>query len=214
MRLGFLFLLVLYAGLAEADWTGVAMEIADTNADWKFDEGTRSTHGNAISFLLEQQTSGGLVIGGGIGYLVMRVDGDGNNRTNRFDSGEYLKFYLRRDFPVSTGISFHTLLSFRYSQGYERDNDEHGDAKLEWTEGAAQLGISKRFTNWRVMPFIGYNHVDGDISDDIGTRSFELDDPVSQGVRFDYFLEETAFIRLEVQTGDQAAGLLSFYRRY
>lgn len=213
MRLGFLFLLILYAGLAEAEWTGVALEIADTNADWKFDEGKRSTHGNSISFLLEERTKGGLIIGGGIGYLVMRVDGNDNTHTNRFDSGEYLKFYLRQDFPVSSSITVHGLLSFRYNQGHENDSD-NGRADLEWNESTVEFGISKRFTNWRIMPFIAYNHVDGDISDDSGTSDFELDDPVGPGARFDYFLEETAFIRLEVQTGDNAAGLISFYRRY
>jgi hypothetical protein len=199
--------------MAEAEWTGVALEIADTTADWKFSDGKRSTHGNSVSFLLEEKTKGGLIIGGGIGYLVMRVNGDGNNNTHRFDSGEYLKFYLRQDFPVSSSISFHGLLSFRYNQGRENDT-ENGRADLEWNESAVQVGISNRFTNWRIMPYVAYNYVDGDISDDSGTSDFELDDPVSHGVRFDYFLEETAFIRLEVQTGDQAAGLISFYRRY
>jgi hypothetical protein len=213
VRFGVLFLLVLYVGLAEAEWTGVAMEIADTSADWKFSDGKRSTHGNSISFLIEEETKGGLVIGGGIGYLVMRVDGDGSTDTNRFDSGEFLQFYLRQDFPISAGVSFHGLLSFRYSQGHENDTD-NGRADLEWGQSTVQLGISNRFTNWRIMPFVAYDHVDGDINDDSGTSDFELDDPVSQGIRFDYFLEETAFIRLEAQTGDQEGGLISFFRRY
>ena len=213
LRFKILLLLFLYAGLVEAEWTGVAIEFADTNADWKFDDETRSTHGNYISFMLEEETSGGLIIGGAIGYLVMRVDGNDTTHTNRFDSGEYLKLFLRQDFPLSSTYTFHTALSFRYSQGHENDSD-NGRADLDWTESALQAGISKRFINWRIMPFVAYNHVDGEISDDIGTSDFELDDPVSQGVRFDYFIEETAFIRLEVQTGDQAAGMVSFYRRY
>ena len=40
------------------------------------------------------------------------------------------------------------------------------------------------------------------------------DEDRRKDIRFDSFLEETAFIRLEAQTGDQAAGLISFHRRY
>jgi hypothetical protein len=44
--------------------------------------------------------------------------------------------------------------------------------------------------------------------------AFELEDPFSYGVRFDYFVETTAFLSLRLQTGSQTGGYFSFVRRY
>ena len=41
-----------------------------------------------------------------------------------------------------------------------------------------------------------------------------MDEALSHGLRFDYFVEETAFIRFEIVSGGFAGGYLNFVRRY
>ena len=65
----------------------------------------------------------------------------------------------------------------------------------------------------RIAPYAIYQDVDGDISGG-GTEVFEPDEPLTQGVRFDYFVEDTAFVRFEFVAGGRSGGYLSFVRRY
>jgi hypothetical protein len=212
MRLKLLVLLVLYSGLVDADWTGVAVELGNVDADWKFSDGIREMDSTSISFMIEEKTTSGLTVGGGIGYLSIRVAGDSASSTRRFDA-EYLQIYLRQDIPVSASFGLLASLDYRYNTGNDDDNADDR-AEIEWTAASFMVGASVRFKHLRITPFAVYHNIDGDISDDSGTDAFELDDPISKGIRFDYFLEDTAFISLELESGDQEGGLLTFVRRY
>jgi hypothetical protein len=64
------------------------------------------------------------------------------------------------------------------------------------------------------MPFAAWSDVDGDISGGEGASVFELEDPVTRGIRFDLFVEHTAFVRLEFVDGSRSGGYLVFARRY
>ncbi len=103
--------------------------------------------------------------------------------------------------------------SYGYYTGRETSSDDRAD--IDWSQVAVEIGMSFRLTNLRITPFISYIDVDGDITgSDEGGGSFELEDPLIQGVRFDIFVESTGFISIRLQTGSQTGGYLSFVRRY
>jgi len=212
VRFKLLVIVFLYTGLAKADWTGVSLELADFDSDWKFDDGVRETQISSISFQIEEKTESGLSVGGSIGYISMRVLADNSADTRRFDA-ESLQIYLRQEIRVSESISLHGLFDYSYNTGSD-DDDETDRADIDWSEASFQIDASVRFANFSITPFAAYYDIDGDISDDSGTDVFEMDDPVSQGIRFDYYLEPTAFIRVMFQSGGRAGGYLTFARRY
>lgn len=211
MRAKLLVILILYAGFARADWTGVALELADIDADWKFDDGSREARVGGITFEIEERTGTGLSVGAGIGYINLRVAGDSGINTRKFDA-EYLKVYLRQEITITSRFSLHGLFNYSYFTG--SDDDQEDSADIDWSEAGFEIDASFRFANFRLSPFAAYHDVDGDISDDSGTAVFDLDDPVSRGIRLDYYLEPSAFIRFVIQSGGRAGGYLSFVRRY
>ena len=216
MRFKLLIIIFLYAGLAKADLTGITLELANIDSDWKFDNGLHEAQINSIAFQIEEKTATGLSVGGGIGYFDIRVVGDSNTDTRKFD-GEYLQVYLRQEIRISESISLHGLFNYSYNSGSDNsvsDNDDTDRADIDWNEASLQIGASVRFANFGITPFAAYYDIDGDISDSNGTEVFEMDDPVSHGIRFDYYTDPTAFIRIVFQSGGQAGGYLTFARRY
>ena len=214
MRFKLLVLLLLFSELAQADWTGVSVNIANLESDWKFDSAVREAQIDSIDFRIEEKTATGLSVGFGIGFFSMRLKGDSVTDSSKFD-GEYLNIYLRQRIPVGKTFSLFGSMSYRYNTGNDDGGDDVDDrADIDWSETNFQVGVSARIANFRVTPFAAYYHIDGDISDDNGTEVFEMDDPESQGIQLDYYLEDTAFIRLVIQSGSQAGGYLTFARRY
>ena len=211
VRVKFLVLISLFAGLAQADWTGVSVELANVDSDWEFDDGLREAQIDSISFQVEEKTGTGLAVGVGIGYISMRVVGDGSAGNRKFDA-EYLQIYLRQEINISKTVSLHGLFNYSYNTG--DDNDDDNPADIDWNETSVQIDLNIRFANFGVSPFAAYHDLDGDISDDDGTAVFEIDEPVSHGIRFDYYTEPTAFISFVLQSGGRAGGYLSFVRRY
>ncbi len=211
MRIKLLILLLLQVGLVKAEWGGAVIEIAHYDADWKFDSDVREARITSLSFQIEEKFEPGLIAGGGIGYFDMRVRGDSSVDTQEFN-GQFLDLYLRQPFPVSESIALHGRLGFRYYSGDDRSGTDRAD--ISWSETNLQVGVGVRFSHFRITPFVAYYNIDGDISDDIDTGDFENDDSISQGVSFDYFVDDSAYIRVEVRSGYQEGGYLSFARRY
>ena len=211
LRSTLLLLLSLYAGLVHSDWTGVSIEVTNFDSDWEFDSGNREARVTTLSFQLEEKFQTGLIAGGGFGYFDMRVSSDENVDSQNFDGG-YLEIYLRRIFPLSEDIAFKGMMNFRYYSGNENSSDDSAD--IDWTEASMRLGLGMRFEHFRMTPFVAFYHIDGDIDDDFDSGSFENDDLTSQGVSFDFYVDPAAYIRVEVRTGYQEGGYLSFVRRY
>jgi hypothetical protein len=104
------------------------------------------------------------------------------------------------------------LFDYRYNLGDSYGEDNRAD--LDWNEVSLHIGARLRFSDYRITPFVAYYRIDGDVSGDGGSGNFENDDATTQGIKFDFIVEETGFIRLEARTGYQSGGLLSFGRRY
>ena len=211
MRLIFLVILFLFSSLAEADWTGVAFDLGDYETDWKFDSGVREAQISSISFQIEERTDTNLSVGAGIGYFDIRIVGNASKDSRSFD-GQYFEIYLRQDIPLGDIFALHGSLSYRYNSGDDGDEDDR--AEIDWSQTRFQFGASFRFPRVRITPYAAYTDIDGDVDDDDGTDVFESDEPLSHGVQFDYFVEETAFIRLEFHGGGQTGVMLTFVRRY
>ncbi|MDH3448659.1 MAG: hypothetical protein OEO18_11010 [Gammaproteobacteria bacterium] len=211
MRFSLLLPLCLYSGLANALWTGVSMEIGNYDADWVFAGEAREAQISTINFQIEEKTTSELRVGASIGYLDLRLVADTAAQTKKFN-GEYIGVYLRLPVRISDSLSLHGQLGFRYNSGNESGTDIR--TGIDWTESSLLLGLGLRFASLRIMPFAVYQDIDGDINDDDGTLIFELDEAMSSGVRFDYFVEDSAFIRLEFVSGGRAGGYLTFARQY
>ena len=210
MRVKLLILLLLYAGLVEAEFGGALIEIAYYDADWKFDNDVREAQISSISFQLEEKFKTGLRAGGAFGYFDMDLDG-GNLDTEDYD-GQYLELYLRQPWSINETISLYGLFDYRYNWGDSRGGGDRID--IEWNEVSLHAGARLRFSHYRIIPFVAYYHIDGDTSGDDGAGDFENDDSTTQGIKFDFIVEDTGFIRLEARTGYQSGGYLSFGRRY
>lgn len=204
-------LVFLYCSFAGADWTGVNVSLGETSSDWKFANDTRDARVARVVLQIEEKSETELRVGVSLGHMSLRVAADTPVNTNKFDA-QYIGVYLRQPIRLSEMFSLHGLFSYQYNSG--RDNNLPDAVEIDWSEAQFELGLSAMFANIRVMPFAVYSHVDGDISDDNGTQIFELEESVSSGIRFDIFVEKTAFVRLAFQSGANAGGFLSFARQY
>jgi hypothetical protein len=200
-----------FAGLVKAEWTGVSFEIGNTKSDWEFSEGTRETKITSIALQVEERTASGLSVGAGIGYMTMRVDGNSEVETKKFD-GEYLEIYLRHEFAISESFSLEALMDYGFYSGDESTSSDRDD--LSWNQLGFEIGASFQHANIRITPFASYTDIDGDISGDDPTEVFSLEDEIGYGLRLDFFTESTAFISLKLQTGSHNGGYLTFVRRY
>jgi len=211
MRFSLFILLLCWLGLASAEYTGVAFEIADYDSDWKFGDVTRVAKINSLTLQIEERVESGLTLGANLAYLSMRIGGDETTSSTKFE-GESLQIYMRQNFSLGESSSLEGLLSYGYNNGRENVEDDRAD--IEWSQVDAEIGLSFRFESLRITPFTSYTNIDGDISGISGVGAFELDDPYSHGVRFDIFVDSTAFVGIRLQTGSQAGGSISFVRRY
>lgn len=194
-----------------AEWTGVSVTFGRYDSDWAFNGETREARINEIDFRIEERTASGLAVGAMIGYVDLRVAGGRTSETQKFD-GQYFGIYLRQDYGINDLLSLHGELDLRYYNGNESGSSDD-KADIDWTDVGFEIGLGIRTANLRIMPFARLSDVDGDISNG-GTRSFELDQADSVGVRFDIYTEQTAFIRIEVVAGADEGGYITFVRRY
>jgi len=212
LRYGLL-LLLCYPGLANALWSGISLELGKFDSDWDFGADTRTAQHGEISIQVEEKTESNLTVGASIGYVDLRVVAAGESiaQTQKFD-GNFVSVYLRQWLRVTDHISLTGAFGIRYTNGSESGADDDR-AEIEWTQSVVELALGLRLANIRIMPFAAYHDIDGDISDD-RTDVFEADEALISGLRLDYFVEDSAFIRFEFVGGGRQGGYLNFVRRY
>ena len=195
---------------ATADWTGVQVDLFDGDSDWRFDNETRNAQIGSLSFRIEESTATGLRIGVHIGYMSVRVAADTAAETRRYDA-QNLGIYLRQPFQFGESVTLQSGVEFRYNTGSDDSGDDRFD--IDWSEIDIELGLGLRFGAVRLMPYLVWTDIDGDIGSDSGTLVFEQDEKITRGLRFDYYVEQTGFVRLQVERGGSDGALLSFVRR-
>ena len=197
---------------ANAEWTGISLDFGDYDSDWKFDSDTRVAKITEISFSIEEKTRQELRVGATIGVEDFRVDSDIPGESRKYD-GQYLEIFFRYPKPLSERLSLHGQFNFGFHTGSESGSGEdRGD--YDWAQIEFQFGLGVTVGDLRIMPYVSYKDIDGDISTDAGTQVFEMDTPESGGVRFDLFTDDSAYIRIEVFDGADNGLFLSFARRY
>ncbi len=203
---------MLLPGSASA-WSGILFEISNFDSDWEVGADTREAQMVELVFRVEDKTASNLAVGAQLGYLELRLVPESGSpaETTKF-SGDFIGLYLRQPVQFNDWLAMHGMLSLRYNTARESSDDDDR-AEVEWTSSLFELGLSLRFGNLRITPYGSYHDVDGDISD-AATEVFELEDSLIQGIRFDYFIEDTAFIQLAFSTGSSRGGYLNFVRRY
>ncbi len=210
-RRGALLLLACLTGSpALADWTGVQLELFDGDSDWRFANETRNAQIGSLSFRIEENTATGLRVGAQIGHLSVRVAADTAVETRRFDA-QNVGIYLRQPFQLSESLMVQTGIEFRYNSGSDGSGDER--VEINWSEVDVELAAGLRLGALRLMPYLNWTDIDGDIDGDSGTLIFERDDELTRGLRLDYYVEPTGFVRLEVQRGGSEGVMLAFVRR-
>ena len=119
--------------------------------------------------------------------------------------------YLRWPHQVNETFSIHGLFNYQFNLG-----NSSGDelVEVDWTEVSLQLGVSAQFGNLSFRPFVDFRDVDGDISGNGSTRLLELKEQRSQGLIIDYYVEKTAYVRLQISQGGTRSFLLTLAREY
>ncbi len=200
---------------AQAEWTGVSARLANVESDWSFESGRREADISELSFQIEEKIESGLAVGLDLGYMDMRLipSADSPAESLKFD-GQYIGIYLRQPLRISERLELHGMFSISYHSGDQSGADaDDDDAEIDWTSSLLEIGMGLRFSKFRVTPYAVYNDIDGDVSGG-GTEVFDMEDNLSQGIRFDYFVEDTAFIQFDFIAGGSAGGYLNFVRRY
>lgn len=203
-------LLFLYWSQANAEYTGLILSFEELDADWKFSTGEREARSRSVSFRIEEKTRIGFRIGLGLGVSNLRIAGDAS--TSRLDIDvTSLGAYLRLPTELSEHYSLNGLLSYGYYSGNGEENLQQ--VGIDWHQVQVQLGFSVKFANIRITPFADYYMLTGDIDYVNKGDTFELVEAVGGGIQFDYFVRDTAFIRLKFQSGVYNGLSLSFALR-
>lgn len=206
-----LFFLLLFSSPLAAQWSGLALTLEDADLRWQFDQGKRNANLSGIGFQFEEAADTGLRVGLKFKHLSLRVAAGQNSAAQKFDA-QALGLYLRQPVELGHNLSLHGQFTFLFNNGNRIGNDVIEE--IEWTETQLEIGLGFKYSLVRITPYLIYFDYDGDISGASGTDIFGLADPVVRGVKLDYFLEKTAYIRLAIQSGDRSGGYLSFAREY
>lgn len=212
-KLKFLVVLSAFASTAAvASWTGISVNIEDYSTQWQFQTVQRTTDINQWNFYLEEKTTSALRAGVSIGQSSIRIsDSVSPANTQKFDANS-LGLYLRLPLMLGDHFSVHGRLSYRINSG--SDSNDIDPSEIGWYETAVELGFSGQWQSVRITPFVSYRSIDGDISDNTGIDLFDPVEEISSGIRFDYFVDPTAYVRFQLTTGANEGGYLVFAREY
>ena len=197
---------------AEAQWSGISVEIGESTSDLQFETEQRSMRREDLSLQIEEKTATDLRVGFSIGLNSIRTSNLlPPDNAQKFE-GNHLGFYLRLPLQLGEYFSLEGLFSYRYNSA--TDSNTSLPSEIEWHDSRLKIGLGAKFQALRITPFISYRNVSGDISNNISVELFDSVDNISRGISFDYFLEPTAFIRLQLSRGDEDSSYLRFVREY
>lgn len=197
---------------ARAQWTGISVDIGESSSDLQFETEQRTMSIDSLSLRIEEKTATDLRVGFSIGLTSIRMASIlPPDNAQKFE-GNQLGFYLRLPLQLGEYFSLEGLYSYRYN--IATDSNVGSTSEIEWHDNRLRIGLGIKLQTLRITPFIAYHSSSGDISNDTGVDLFDSIDNISRGISFDYFVEPTAFIRLQFSRGEEDSGYLSFVRVY
>ena len=196
---------------AFAEYSGVALILSESESDWQFEGRQRTAKVSQIGLQVEDKTRSGLAIGAGIGrFGVLVSHKQSPYNTEKFDAS-YIGLHLRQPLRINQSLSFQGILSYRYNTTSDKDEADGG---IDWGEAHLRAELLLRYQAFRGVAFTSVRHVSGDITRITETEVFDAVERVSSGLSLDYFVEPSAYIRVEFSTGDVEGATLSFVRDY
>jgi hypothetical protein len=195
-----------------SEWTGIIVNLEDTDTNWLVKGESQESGLNRLSLKMEEKTEAELRVGVSIGQVSVRTKGlTGIDQVDKFEAS-FFGLTLRQPVYLNDFLNFEGSLDYRFTSGLgltEADAEE-----IEWHETGLTLSIGFNLSDIRISPFIHWQKVDGDISTDTGRIIFESDETVSRGLMLDYFIEPFSYIRLNFSEGGSESLMLSFAKVY
>lgn len=196
----------------QAAWTGILVDIGQTTTDLQFETAQRTLRNDSLNLHIEEKTATDLRIGLSLGVSNIRTANKlPPDNAQKFE-GSHLGFYLRLPVQLGEYFSLEGMFSYRYNTASNPNTSL--PSEIEWHGSRLKIGVAAKIQALRVTPFIVYNNISGDISSANSTELFNSAGSGSHGISFDYFIEPTAYIRLQLETGDVEAAYLTFARVY
>ena len=197
---------------AQAQWTGISVEIGESSSDLEFEIEQRAMRVDSLSLRIEEKTATDLRVGLRIGLTSIR---SANilppDNAQKFE-GNQLGFYLRLPLQLGEYFSLEGLYSYRYNTA--TDSNVSSPGEIEWHDNRLKIGLGTKLQTLRLTAFVSYRSMSGDISNDTSVELFDSIDKISRGISFDYFIEPTAYIRLQISRGGEDSAYLNFVRVY
>ncbi len=205
-----LFVLLCLITLPASAWSGISAFLENAESNWSF---TPDEQGSDIVFYglqIEDRTDSPLRVGVSAGQFELRLLPSQLQVAQRY-SGKFISFYLRLPQPLNEQISLHTRLHYQYHQG---ERSLQASEQISWGETGLQLGLALELGRFSLQPFAYWRSVDGDITTPVQTRLFQQSDSSGYGLKLDYSVEPSAFIRLTATAGARQMTAIHFVRQY
>lgn len=197
---------------AQAQWTGISVDIGESSSDLQFETGQRTMSMDSLSLQIEEKAATDLRVGFSVGLNNFRNFNILPPENAQKFEGSQLGFYLRLPMQLGEYFSLEGLYSFRYNTATE--SNVSSPSEVEWHENRLKISIGTVLKTMGFNAFIAYHDMSGDISTGTSVERFESIDNISRGISLDFFVEPTAFIRLQLSRGAEDSGYLSFVRVY
>jgi len=205
-----LFFLLLLPFPVMAGWTGLGAFIGQGDSDWLFSQGVQNADIGYYGLRIEENTEAEIRVGVSAGQFDLRLQDRDAAIAEKYN-GQFLSFYLRWPVMLTRSLKFHTLLSYRYNLGTKVKSEI---TEINWSEISLDMGVSLQLGRLSLRPYLNVRRIDGDITSDTSTLLFELDTATSYGLKLDYHVERTAYIRLQGSSGSHNLMMVSFVREY
>lgn len=205
-----LFALLLVAFSSAFGWSGIGAFLGQRNSDWTFAAGRQHADIDVYGLQIEDRTQSPLRVGASAGQFDLRLQPSENALAERY-SGKFLSLFLRLPQPLGDQWKLHSLLRYQYHLG---DKALRESEQISWSEVSLQLGLSLQLGRLSLQPYGFLRSIDGDISTPSQTRLFEHELSSGYGLKLDYYVEPTAYIRFLGSSGAVEAVSISFVRQY
>jgi hypothetical protein len=197
---------------AQAQWTGISVEIGESSSDLEFETEQRTMRVDSLSLQIEEKTATDLRVGFSIGLTSIRSTNILPPDNGQKFEGNQLGFYLRLPLQLGEYFSLEGLYSYRYNTA--TDSSISSPSEIEWHDNRLKIGLGTKLQTLRFTAFLVYRSMSGDISNNTSVELFDSIDKISRGISFDYFVESTAFIRLQLSRGAEDIAYLNLVRVY
>ena len=216
MRTSGLLLLLLLSSPGWAAWTGMAAFVGQRDSDWRLSGAERQMSSHYYGLHIEEKSQTELRVGASGGQFSVRLLNPLEpSAAERFD-GRFISLYLRLPQRLSSTLGLQALLSYRYNRG-ERFAEPVTDgliSQLSWNELDLELSLSLQLGLLSLRPYISLSAIDGDVASSAALRIIERDESLSRGLKLDYSVERSAYVRFQASSGATQVMQISFVREY